>query len=125
MDGRADQYALACAAFELLAGQVPFADREGWAAIWAQMNDPTPTLTHHRPDLPYAVNEVFAKAMAKAPGSRYGSCQQFSDALGGALGLVSHPLGLAPYHHGPGPDAGGGRRAGAPAARHPSRRPPP
>jgi hypothetical protein len=113
VDGRADQYALACAAFELLAGQVPFADREGWAAIWAQMNDPTPTLTHHRPDLPYAVNEVFAKAMAKAPGSRYGSCQQFSDALGGALGLVSHPLGLAPYHHGPGPDA---RPAAGPAA---------
>jgi serine/threonine-protein kinase len=101
VDGRTDQYALACAAFELLAGQVPFADREGWAAIWAQMNDPTPTLTDHRPDLPYAVNEVFAKAMAKAPGHRYGSCQQFSDALGGALGLVSHPLGLASYYRGP------------------------
>jgi serine/threonine-protein kinase len=95
VDGRTDQYALACAAFELLAGRVPFADREGWAAIWAQMNDPTPTLTDHRPDLPYAVNEVFAKAMAKTPGSRYRSCQQFSDALGGALGLASHPLGLA------------------------------
>jgi hypothetical protein len=105
VDGRADQYALACAAFELLAGQVPFADREGWAAIWAQMNDPTPTLTDHRPDLPHAVNEVFAKAMAKAPGNRYGSCQQFSDALGGAVGLVFHPLGLASYHPGPDPNA--------------------
>ncbi len=74
--------------------------------------------------------------MAKAPGSRYGSCQQFSDALGGALGLVSHPLGLvshplglvsqplglAPYHHGPGPDTRPAAAGpAAPAARPPSR----
>ena len=34
MDGRADQYALACAAFELLAGAPPFERDQGMAVMW-------------------------------------------------------------------------------------------
>lgn len=94
LDGRADQYALACAAFELLAGEAPFAAREAWATVWAHMNTPPPALTSRRPDIRPAVDEVFARAMAKTPEDRYGSCRQFADALRDALGQV-------PYH----PDA--------------------
>ncbi|MGH3169181.1 MAG: serine/threonine-protein kinase, partial [Trebonia sp.] len=38
VDGRADQYALACAAFEMLSGDVPFAGPHGWATVWAHLH---------------------------------------------------------------------------------------
>jgi serine/threonine protein kinase len=85
VDGRADQYALACSAFEMLSGDVPFAARKGWAEVYAHLNAPAPTLTDCRPDLHPAVNQVFARAMAKEPRDRYESCRQFSDALNDAL----------------------------------------
>jgi protein kinase-like protein/WD40 domain-containing protein len=100
VDGRADQYALACSAFELLAGDVPFAQSEGWGAILAHVRQPPPPVTQHRPDLSPAVDQVLARAMAKVPGDRYASCQQFGDALQEALGLapIRH---LTAQAHGP------------------------
>jgi serine/threonine protein kinase/Tol biopolymer transport system component len=91
VDGRADQYALACVAFELLTAAVIFARKEGWATVWAHLNSPPPPVTSVRPDLSPAVDQVLARALAKAPQDRYASCQQFADALREALGL-------APYH---------------------------
>ena len=48
MDGRADGYALACAAFEMLAGSPPFRRDENMAVMWAQLNSPPPRLTSFR-----------------------------------------------------------------------------
>ena len=45
-DGRTDQYALACSAFELLTGTTPFAGGEGWATVWAHLNTPPPASPH-------------------------------------------------------------------------------
>jgi Tol biopolymer transport system component len=120
VDGRADQYALACAAFELLAGTVIFARDEGWATVWAHLNSPPPPVTAVRPDLSPAVNQVLARALAKAPQDRYASCQQFADPLREALGL-------APYHLGSGatPTAGGGNGAVRPASPEMANRPAP
>jgi serine/threonine-protein kinase len=78
VDGRADQYALACAAFELLAGVPPFRRDEAMAVMYAQLSEPPPPLTSRRPDLPPAADEVLARALAKAPGDRYGSCREFA-----------------------------------------------
>ena len=102
VDGRVDQYALACVAFELLTAAVIFDRNESLATIWAHLNSPPPRVTATRPDLSPAVDQVLARALAKAPQDRYASCQQFADALREALGL-------APYHLGSGatPAAGG------------------
>jgi serine/threonine-protein kinase len=102
VDGRADQYALACVAFELLTKTAIFDRNEGWATVWAHLNSPPPPVTSIRPDLSAAVDQVLARALAKAPQDRYASCQQFADALREALGL-------APYHLGSGamPATGG------------------
>ena len=94
VDGRADQYALACSAFELLTGAPPFTSDEATAVLFAQMSDPPPPLTTRRPDLPRAADQVFARALAKSPQDRYPSCRDFADALRGAFGL-------APYDSGP------------------------
>jgi serine/threonine protein kinase len=101
LDGRADQYALACTAFQLLCGETPFERDQGLAVIYAHLSEPPPDLTSRRPDLPPAVNGVLARALAKVPGDRYATCRQFADAL-------RLSFGLAPYDSGPGriPDPG-------------------
>src|SRR6266851_751540 len=94
VDGRADEYALACAAFELLTGAPPFQRDEAMAVMYAQLSESAPALTSRRRDLPFAADPVFAKALAKAPADRYGSCRDFSEALRTAFGL-------RPYDSGP------------------------
>jgi hypothetical protein len=95
VDGRADEYALACAAFELLAGTPPFRRDEALAVMYAQLSEPPPLLASRRPGLPRAADQVFARALAKAPAQRYASCREFADALRVAFGV-------APYDSGPG-----------------------
>jgi tRNA A-37 threonylcarbamoyl transferase component Bud32 len=92
IDGRADQYSLACAAFELLTGAPPFTGPNIFALINSHLSEQPPAATKLRPELPPGVNRVLAKAMDKTPGRRYASCAQFAADLGRALGLVSGPL---------------------------------
>ncbi|MFI6154905.1 serine/threonine-protein kinase [Kitasatospora sp. NPDC051170] len=81
LDGRCDQYALACVVFELLAGAPPFRRESDLALLWAHLNDPPPTLHHHRPDLPATIEPVLARALAKTPDQRYDTCLHFATAL--------------------------------------------
>ena len=67
MDARADEYALACAAFMLLSGEPPFVRDEGMAVLYAHLSEPPPRLTSRRQDLPAAVDDVLLRALAKAP----------------------------------------------------------
>jgi serine/threonine protein kinase len=87
VDGRADQYALACVAYTLLSGSRPFEREEPMAVLYAHLFAPPPQVTSVRPDLPAAVDQVLARALAKAPEERYGSCGAFADALREALGV--------------------------------------
>ena len=93
VDGRADQYALACSAFELLTGAPPFRLDDVLAVIYAQTSEPPPLLTSRRPDLPPEADQVFTTALAKKPEDRYATCQDFADALAGAVGLAPHDFG--------------------------------
>jgi serine/threonine protein kinase len=87
VDGRADQYALACVAFELLSGTVPFKRELPIAVLYAHLSAVPPLLSSVRRDLPPAAGEVLVKALAKDPGERYPTCADFADALREALGL--------------------------------------
>jgi serine/threonine-protein kinase len=87
VDGRADQYALACTVFEMLAGAPPFDRDDDMAVVWAHLSDPPPSVSARRPGLPTAVDAVLARALAKAPEDRFPSCLAFAGALRDALGL--------------------------------------
>ena len=99
VDGRADQYALACVAHELLSGSVPFRREEPMAALYAHLYAPPPRLSAVRHDLPETIDDVLARALAKAPEDRFGSCGDFADALRDALGVEPYDPGARPARH--------------------------
>ncbi len=90
VDGRCDVYSLACVVFEMLTGAPPFRREDDMALLWAHQYDPPPVLTELRPDLPPAVDPVFARALAKTPDDRYETCQGFVAALR-AAGRTGQP----------------------------------
>jgi serine/threonine protein kinase len=90
VDGRTDQYALACVTYQLLTGAVPFKRDNFMSVMMAHVNAPRPSLTEQRPDLPSAADQVLAKAMATTSAQRYESCGDFAESLREALGLTSY-----------------------------------
>jgi Protein kinase domain len=87
VDGRTDIYALGCMLYECLSGDPPFdADTEA-SMLHAHLAEPPPKLTAKRPDLPHAIDDVIARAMAKAKEDRYPTAGELVRALrAGALG---------------------------------------
>ncbi|MUL67829.1 hypothetical protein BOO86_25380 [Mycobacterium sp. CBMA 234] len=92
MDGRTDQYALACTAFQLLTGDPPYADSNPAVVITKHVTAPAPSLGEHRPEL-RDLDPVLARAMSKTPAARYGSCQEFAQAL---QQQATHPVQMPP-----------------------------
>jgi hypothetical protein len=106
VDGRADQYALACVAFQLLTGEAPFEREQDMAVLYAHLAEPPPSLASRRPGLSWAADQVLARALAKAPEQRYRSCRDFADALREAFGLAPYTPrapASAPGYPQPGP----------------------
>ena len=89
VDGRADQYALACVLYECVAGSAPFHGATEAETLWAHMQNPVPPV----PDRP-ALDPVLGKALAKEPGDRYGTCAELIEAVRLALAGVRVPAGL-------------------------------
>jgi len=130
LDGRADQYSLACAGFEMLTGRPPFPREQPMSTLTAHLSQQPPPVSAERAGLPPALDRVFARALAKSPGDRYASCRDFSDAVRSALAVVrddaAQPVRypqtergrvLPPARErtaalaaGPGDSSGGGRR---------------
>lgn len=83
-DMNSDQYSLAVVYQEMLTGVPPFTGRTA-AQLAAQHLKSPPVLT----TLPLADQPVIAKALAKEPGRRFGSCSEMVEALRTASGTGS------------------------------------
>jgi serine/threonine protein kinase len=89
VDGRADQYALACVLYEALSGAPPFRRETEAQTLWAHMQEePAPLLAYDELD------PVFACALAKEPNERYEDCNAFADDARAALGLGPSPIAV-------------------------------
>ena len=85
VDGRADQFALAVIAYEILTGERPFyADALSALLVKILLEEPAPP---HRLNatLNDRVSAVIARGLAKAPASRFDNCSAFARALTAAL----------------------------------------
>src|SRR5206468_3938290 len=80
VDGKADQYAMAVLAFELLTGKRPFADSSMQELLRMHMAEEPPDIISFREDLPSHMADVIRRAMAKEPSGRYPSTNSFVDA---------------------------------------------
>jgi YVTN family beta-propeller protein len=86
IDGRTDEYALACVLYECLAGLPPFRRETEGEALWAHMQDDFAPLRDH-PQL----DPVLRKGLAKDRDNRYATCTELIDDATRALGLASRP----------------------------------
>jgi Protein kinase domain len=80
LDGRADVYSLGCVLYECLVGEPPFRRDSDLAVVFAHLETEPPSLSAGRPELPVALDAVIARALAKEPAERYGSCRDLARA---------------------------------------------
>jgi serine/threonine protein kinase len=120
LDGRADQYSLACTGFELMCGTPPFGPDQGQTLMYAQIYADPPAASARRAGIPAAVDSVLATALAKDPADRYPSCGRFAAELRAALALRSGEPADPPRS--PAPRGSGPRTMlrAAPAGRRPA-----
>ena len=85
VDGRTDQYALACVLFQCLTGRTPYPRDDDAAVLFSHLSEPPPSVTGTDPDLPPAIDAVLARAMAKEQDDRYATCLDFARAARAAL----------------------------------------
>jgi len=85
VDGRADQFSLGVAAYEMLTGEKPFAAETLTTVLYKIVSeDPLPA-QHLNPTLAWAVAMVLGRSLSKDPAKRYPTCTEFVVALEAAL----------------------------------------
>ena len=111
VDARSDVYSLGCVLYQCLTGDPPFERDDEAAMLWAHLVEHPPPVSASRPGLPAGLDAVVAKAMAKAPEDRYGTCRDlvtdFRAAVEGRSEPQEQPERAAPDRPGrpPGPPA--------------------
>jgi Tol biopolymer transport system component len=80
LDGRTDQYSLACVLYEMLAGEPPYTGPTAHAIIAKRLTEPIPHLGTVRRVSP-AVEAAVTKALATAPADRFATADAFATAL--------------------------------------------
>ena len=98
IDGRADQYALASTAYELLTGSPPFQHSNPAVVISQHLTAKPPPIGSRRPELS-SLGGVFDKALAKSPDDRYARCIDFARALANRTGVPVDLAEDAQCHH--------------------------
>ncbi len=91
IDARADVYALAVVGYEMLAGVAPFEGPTAQAILAAHLTKTARPVRDVRPEVPAAVNDAIARALAKDPAQRLHTAAEFRDALGAVFGPVPPP----------------------------------
>ncbi len=81
VDGRADQYSMACVLYEMLAGEPPFTGPNAQAIIAKVLTQPAPTVRRARELVHPAIDAALRKALARLPADRFPNADAFLDAL--------------------------------------------
>jgi ABC-type branched-subunit amino acid transport system substrate-binding protein/DNA-binding beta-propeller fold protein YncE/predicted Ser/Thr protein kinase len=87
LDGRTDEYALACVVYECLAGKPPFRRPTEPEVLWAHMQEEPPALK----DYP-VLDPVFRRGLAKDKAERFSTCSGLVDTAREGLGFETPRL---------------------------------
>jgi Tol biopolymer transport system component len=80
LDGRSDQYSLACVVYEMLAGEPPYTGATAQAIIAKRFSEPIPRLSTLRA-VPAGVEAAVTRGLAKSPADRFSSVGAFAAVL--------------------------------------------
>jgi hypothetical protein len=83
LDGRADQYALAVVAYEMLSGVRPFDTARVEDLLTLHLSAEMPDITAIRPALPATTDAALRRALAKLSSERFSTVTGFVEALAG------------------------------------------
>ena len=81
VDGRADEYALACVLYEAVSGRRPFEAESAMTMAAQRLNEDPLPLRAVRPDVPRGLDHVVMTALARDPAERYPDLAAFARAL--------------------------------------------
>jgi serine/threonine protein kinase len=96
VDGRADQFALASVAYQMMTGSTLFGPHTMATLTYKIVNEaPLPPRTRNAA-LPPGVDAVLAKALSKTPSERFASCSEFVNALADAFATPATTRTVAP-----------------------------
>ncbi len=95
IDGRSDQYSLACVLYEMLAGQPPYTGPTAEALLARRLTDPMPSLRAARDTVPEAVEAAIRRALSRAPADRFATIGAFADALTEPVAEAASPRSVA------------------------------
>ena len=101
IDGRSDQYSLACVLYEMVSGRKPFVGATAQATLSKRFSDPVPSLRAAHVETTEEVETAVTRAMSKEAKDRFGTTMDFAKAL--VATHLSTPDG-SPIH---GPGSGG------------------
>lgn len=91
LDGRSDLYSLGITTYEIITGRVPFSGATPQLIV-AHVHEPPPPPTSIDADLPWELDAVMARVLAKRPENRYRTAEAFAE----ALRLVARKRGYPP-----------------------------
>ena len=100
IDGRSDQYSLACVLYEMLSGRKPFSGASPQAVLSKRFSDPVPNVREVHPDVTLEIENALLKALSKSASDRYSTTSDFARAL--VMSHGSTPDGLSATGSGPG-----------------------
>ena len=81
LDGRSDEYSLACVVYEMLVGEPPFTGPTAHAIIARHSLDTVSPPSIVRATIPEAAEDAILRALAKVPADRFPTTTLFADAL--------------------------------------------
>jgi serine/threonine-protein kinase len=96
VDGRSDQYSLACVGYRMVVGQLPHSAESVHGMMYKHIYEmPTPA-RQANPQVPAELSEALQRALAKKPAQRFASMEEFAAAVSGQPTLSDAPAAVEP-----------------------------